>query len=92
MRKREYFEVNLPKDSDDLKLALSVCLGPKDNQRYSLDGNFVIIKTTDKKILKKIKKGFKYNQIFPKNKTRKLTYKQALKLAKSGKYQKKIIL
>lgn len=91
MGKRQYYEIQIPKGDKRILHALGVCIGADTTQRYSLDEKSVIIKTTGKRIIKKEKKGVKYDIIFPPDFTTKLTYKKALRLSQSKKYTKTIL-
>jgi hypothetical protein len=76
--KREYYVLTIPKV--DMKNTLDICIGKTTTQRYSNNKNKVIIKTSSKRIKKKLTKGFKRDDILPAKFMTKLSYKEVLEL------------
>ena len=51
--KRRYFIIELP--NQNMSQALDICIGLNSTQRYSLDGNKLLVKTTNELINEKQK-------------------------------------
>jgi len=74
---REYYKIKIPNPQSQIQHTIDVSIGVDDTQRYSLDGKYVIIKTTPSIINIKINTGVSRDTIFPPGLTTQLTYEEA---------------
>ena len=73
---REYMVVKVP--NDNIALALDVCIGYKDSQRWNNTKDKVVVKTNEGLINHKVEKGIRRDKIFPKGLTTYYTYDELL--------------
>lgn len=90
MLDREYYIVKIPNPNSQIKHALDVSIGDNEDQRYSLDGSLVIIKTTPQRIAEKEAKGVPFDTIFPPALTTKVSYQVAFDLRRTIEWKNKL--